>query len=443
MAANRDFRVVISSKTHAAIDVLLTNVREQREFLSKIRNTHPDLFARYFDKRLLEIDLARMTPRGDLPDDVIRLVRSSTQPSGSPKAVDVIQSSRWCVVGSTPSGVYGMIKDRWPKDISSNKFIDCVVLDEASQMSLPEAMAASLPLRATGSVIVVGDHRQMPPIVKNDWAGEPRRTFKEFRAYASLFEALRERNPAMVKFEESFRLHHDMAEFLGNEIYIHDGIRFHSNRHDVIEAFDHADDFVAAVLKPEHPLTVVIHDEHLSLKRNEYEQELIRPVLEALANRDLYALGAKEGLGVVVPHTAQRAGLLEQIACLTEYDPQTGEPGATAVDTVERYQGDERVVIIISATESDREYLLVSGKFLLDPRRLTVALSRAKRKLVLVAARSIFEVFSSDEETFANAQLWKNLLRRTCTVPLWTGTREGIGVEVWGNRSTGTPTPPD
>jgi len=53
--------------------------------------------------------------------------------------------------------------------------------------------------------------------------------------------------------------------------------------------------------------------------------------------------------------------------------------------------------------------------------------------MVLVAARSVFELFSADEETFANSQLWKNLLRRTCTAPLWTGDRAGRHVEVWGN----------
>ena len=60
-------------------------------------------------------------------------------------------------------------------------------------------------------------------------------------------------------------------------------------------------------------------------------------------------------------------------------------------------------------------------------------MSRAKQKLVVVASRSLFSLFSPDEETFLNSQLWKNLLRRTCTVPLWQGEREGVGVEVWGN----------
>jgi hypothetical protein len=49
-----------------------------------------------------------------------------------------------------------------------------------------------------------------------------------------------------------------------------------------------------------------------------------------------------------------------------------------------------------------------------------------------VASRSLFELFSPDEESFANALLWKNLLLRTCTVRLWDGTRAGRPVTVWG-----------
>jgi superfamily I DNA and/or RNA helicase len=106
---------------------------------------------------------------------------------------------------------------------------------------------------------------------------------------------------------------------------------------------------------------------------------------------------------------------------------------ARAVDTVERFQGGERDAIIVSATESDPAYLLAAGAFLYDPRRLTVAISRAKDKMILVASRSVFELFSPDEETFANAQLWKELLNRTCTAPLWNGQIGEQRVKVWGN----------
>ena len=144
---------------------------------------------------------------------------------------------------------------------------------------------------------------------------------------------------------------------------------------------------------------------------------------------------AEHGLGVVVPHRAQRAALQQAVPRLNVVDPLTGEVVRSAVDTVERFQGDERSAIVVGATESDPQYLLGSSEFLLDPRRLTVALSRAKEKLILVAAGSIFSLLTPNEEAFANAQLWKNLLRRTCTVPLWRGERDRRQVEVWGNQS--------
>jgi superfamily I DNA and/or RNA helicase len=172
--------------------------------------------------------------------------------------------------------------------------------------------------------------------------------------------------------------------------------------------------------------------------RNPFEQALIEPILRTLADPARYGLDAVEGMGVVVPHRAQRAALQQALPELSVLDPVSGLPRRSAIDTVERFQGGERSVILVSATESDRAYLLASSDFLLDPRRLTVALSRAKRKMILVASRSIFSVFSPDEDVFLNSQLWKNLLLRTCTTPLWDGERAGVRVVAWGGRAAGT-----
>jgi len=141
---------------------------------------------------------------------------------------------------------------------------------------------------------------------------------------------------------------------------------------------------------------------------------------------------------VVAPHNLQRVALRAALPCLSRLDPTSGAVEVSAVDTVERFQGGERAAIVVTATESDRAYLLTSGDFLLDPRRLTVALSRAKHKMILVASRSVFEVFSPDDETFHNAQLWKNLLRHTCTTKLWEGDQHGHHVVVWGNTPDAT-----
>src|SRR5205823_6320158 len=145
-----------------------------------------------------------------------------------------------------------------------------------------------------------------------------------------------------------------------------------------------------------------------------------------------HGLGAEEGLGIVVPHRAQRAALRQSFPHLCIMDPASGLPVRSAIDTVEQFQGGERTLILVSATESDRAYLRSSCEFLLDPRRLTVALSRAKRKMILVAARSIFTLFSPEEEVFVNSLLWKNLLLRACPKRLWEGERAGGRVAVWG-----------
>ena len=112
----------------------------------------------------------------------------------------------------------GMVKagSGGAKALFGHYFCDLLVLDEASQMNIPEAAMAALPFKPAGQLIVVGDHRQMAPIVKHSWDNEPKRTFKEYKTYRSLFVTLLEQEPPppMIKFAESFRLHSAMAEFL-------------------------------------------------------------------------------------------------------------------------------------------------------------------------------------------------------------------------------------
>jgi hypothetical protein len=434
MQEKQPCRVYLSCKTHAATDVLLVNVLEVQQKLRELQAAKPKLFAKHFDARLLEVPLFRIAPKDSTPDGVIPLAKDGEKEKGEDYNADMIEEHSWAVVATTPGGTYGMLKGKWPKNIFGHELCDLLVLDEASQMSLPEAIMAALPLKPDAPLIVVGDHRQMPPIVKHNWQDEARRTFQQYQVYESLFDALRAKNPPMIRFAESFRLHAAMAEFLRQEVYQHDGIAYHSKKRDILAVHPVADDLAMAILHPDFPLVVVSHDESESQMRNVFEQNLIEPVLRALADPKMYGLDAVDGMGIVVPHRAQRAALQQSFPELCIIDATTGMPVRSAIDTVERFQGGERTVIMVSATESDRAYLLASSQFLLDPRRLTVALSRAKRKMILVASRSIFSLFSPDEETFSNSMLWKNLLLRTCSTLLWEGERDGKRVEVWGGK---------
>ncbi|MCB0368022.1 MAG: hypothetical protein KDD45_00945, partial [Bdellovibrionales bacterium] len=101
---------------------------------------------------------------------------------------------------------------------------------------------------------------------------------------------------------------------------------------------------------------------------------------------------------------------------------------AQAIDTVERFQGGERDVIIVSATASDPDYVLAEAEFLLNNNRLNVALSRPKQKLIVVASRSVTNLLVSDLDVFENAVIWKRLYYQYASELIWQ--RNG-SMQVW------------
>ena len=120
---------------------------------------------------------------------------------------------------------------------------------------------------------------------------------------------------------------------------------------------------------------------------------------------------------MVVPHRAQKAALRERFPALA----QVG-----AIDTVERFQGAERDLIIVSTTASDPDYVAAEAEFLLSPNRFNVALSRPRAKLIVVASSSIFEFVSARLELFEQALLWKKLAARSQGQTLWSGQSRDI-----------------
>jgi superfamily I DNA and/or RNA helicase len=150
-------------------------------------------------------------------------------------------------------------------------------------------------------------------------------------------------------------------------------------------------------------------------------------VIEALARAavEQLRLDPHTGLGIVVPHRAQKALLLARLPHL-----------AGAVDTVERFQGGERDLIIVSATVSDLAYAQGESDFLLEPRRLTVAVSRPKRKLIVLASQALFTLMPADLDDYERGALWKHLRHACASPPLWTGEFEGYQLRVLTVKTT-------
>ena len=97
--------------------------------------------------------------------------------------------------------------------------------------------------------------------------------------------------------------------------------------------------------------------------RNPFEQSRIGPILRTLADKARYELDPVKGLGVVVPNRAQRAALQQAFPELSVINPNTHLPARSTVDTVERFQGGERTVVLVSATENDRGYIAGFSRF--------------------------------------------------------------------------------
>jgi superfamily I DNA and/or RNA helicase len=284
-------------------------------------------------------------------------------------------------------------------------------------MGIAEALTAAAFLRADGQFIAIGDHRQMPPILAHAWDRESRRDLKRAQPHLSIFETLRALGFTSEALDQSFRIPAEIAGFLQRHIYAEDGIDFRSDNRARLAADDGLEGWLGAAFAPEHSLVVIEHDERGSQQSNEFEAALVEELARVACEK--LGCGGEGGLGVVVPHRAQKSLLRARLPHL-----------ANSIDTVERFQGGERELIILSATVSDREFARAESGFLLEPRRLTVAISRPKRKLIVIASRAVFDLIPADLDEYERGALWKYLRHECGRTTLWEGVIRGHRVRV-------------
>ena len=125
-------------------------------------------------------------------------------------------------------------------------------------------------------------------------------------------------------------------------------------------------------------------------KTSDAEALAVREVVAGLLARGI----AEQEIGIIAPFRAQVANLRRHLFRDDEtigwealaYDTQL------SVDTVDRFQGGERSVIIMSfATTITPEVNSQLRDHLINPNRLNVALTRAQKKLILVGNASALE----------------------------------------------------
>ncbi len=283
-----------------------------------------------------------------------------------------------------------------------------LIVDEASMMVFPHFLALATLVQMDGSLMLAGDHRQLSPIVAHDWENEDRPPSALYQPFVSAYEAVRRiaesSNPSphttrRSTLSYSFRLPPLIRDLL-TRLYSRDDITLTGP---CGASHGGANTGWQGVWDGETGLYLVLHSERASRQSNALEVEIIRRILAA--NPGL----SDDSVAVVTPHRAQRALLRREL------QPHLTPNGPVGViDTVERLQGGERPVVIVSATASEPTAIDTNASFILDLNRSNVAFSRAKERLIVVCSESLLGHIPVELEHYEAAMLWKSL-RALCS----------------------------
>ena len=238
-----------------------------------------------------------------------------------------------------------------------------VFIDEAAQALEPSCWIA---IRKADRVIFAGDHCQLPPTVKS-------RAAEKGGLANTLFEKVIARKEVDVMLRVQYRMHQQLMGFSSREFY-EDALEAHES------VVDHrlSDD-------PEQPL-LYLPVQFIDTAGCGFEEQqkaesssLHNPgecdvVLQHLSNlRAALPAGETPSIGVISPYK-------DQVHHLREQALQREITGIT-IDTVDGFQGHERDIIYISTVRSNADGNI---GFLSDIRRMNVAMTRARKKLVVV-----------------------------------------------------------
>ncbi len=254
-----------------------------------------------------------------------------------------------------------------------------VLIDEATQATEPATLVPIV--RGCRQLVLVGDHKQLPPTVISTRA-------EEMGLKKSLFERLIELGVNSTMLLEQYRMHPCIAEFPSRQSYdglLKNGVTSENRIAPTGIIWPDFDNPVAFL--PVEGGEIVSADGHS--KANPAEAGwVLRMVDSLLTGEDIFP----DDIGVITPYNGQvRAihDLMESSGGLEN----NGKWNGIEVRSVDGYQGREKEVIVFSAVRSNPEG---NVGFLNDSRRLNVALTRAKRGLIVIG----------DPKTLRNQRDW-------------------------------------
>ena len=286
------------------------------------------------------------------------------------------------------------------------KHFDLAIIDEASQILEPNIIGLlstrHAERRAIERFILIGDHKQLPAVVQQQDTLETEETntfLKNIHLSSctnSLFERLilTERAARRTEFvgtlHKQGRMHPDIADFANRKFYAREQLECVPLAHQLEQTLaynetseDETDDVLKAhrmIFIPSKPCRQL----NISEKVNTEEARIITDLLRRLYRQLSNNFDPQKSVGVIVPYRNQIAMIRKEIEKLGI--PELEE---ISIDTVERYQGSQRDIILYSFTIQSRYQLdfLTANTSYEDgqpiDRKLNVAITRARKQLIL------------------------------------------------------------
>lgn len=232
--------------------------------------------------------------------------------------------------------------------LNDNVVYDYVIMDESSQVDIA---TGALAMSCAKNMVIVGDTNQLPNVVdkhteiRADVIFNQYNLSKGYRFTNSFLQSVLEVTPNVTQtmLREHYRCHPKIIEFCNQKFY---------RGNLIIMTEDHGEKDVLKVIK-------TVKGNH---SRNHFSQRQIDIIKNEIIPNDITN---KKETGIISPYNNQVQSLKEQIDGIEQA-------------TVHKFQGKEKDTIIISTVEDE------ITDFVDDPYLLNVAVSRAKKKLILV-----------------------------------------------------------
>ncbi len=240
---------------------------------------------------------------------------------------------------------------------------DLVVIDEATQATEPTTW---IPMTRAKKVVMAGDHFQLPPTVRSKEAEEKGLGITLFERY---YEILGPESKQLL--ERQYRMHEKIMGFSSREFYEGLLVADESVKHHTLAGLRG----VKKTLETQEPVLFIdtagkgFEEKLEEGSESRYNPEEAELVLSEL--KKMLELGVPPGeIAVIGPYSAQ-----VRLLASKNLDP------AVEIDSVDGFQGREKELVIVSLVRSNMEGEM---GFLTDTRRMNVAMTRARRKLIVV-----------------------------------------------------------